>query len=303
MKLIKLSAALELENSGNLEFFFLGTGTAFNKQFYQNNVLVIKGKNHILIDCGTLCPLVIQEYDRKITDIRNFFLTHSHADHIGGMEEVGFRNYYGTKKRPTVIIGDKYKKILWNDSLRGGMGYSETDSGDGHAACFDDFFVQQKPVREKVGSHYYESALVGRLSKAGDAGNATKAKNAASVKSAIRLNFFDTVHSAEKDALGRSFCSKGVVVDGRILFTGDTRFDRAALERILSDFDIEFIFHDCASYKSHVHTSYSELKTLPEAIRKKIILCHYDEKLAEKDVRADGFYGFAQRGFYYNFDL
>ena len=282
MKIVKMSGALELENSGNLEFFFLGTGTAFNKKFYQNNILVIKGKNHVLIDCGTLCPLVIQDYKRQITDIRNFYLTHSHADHIGGMEEVGFCNYYYIKKRPAVIIDDKYKKILWEDSLRGGMAYSAAN--DGHATVFDDFFLQQKPVKEKVGSHVYESAAVGRG------------------KGAIKLYFFDTVHSETKDARGRGFRSKGVIVDGRILFTGDTTFNRKVFEKLLWDFNIEYIFHDCASYKSPVHTSYDELKTLPPELKKRIFLCHYDEKMAQKNVAADGFCGFAKRGFYYDFD-
>ena len=120
MKVTKVQGKLELTNAGGLSLFFVGIGSAFSKLNFQNNVLFIKGKNHVLVDCGTLCSFAISHYGVKISDIDNFFLTHSHADHIGGMEEVAFTDYYVKKARPTLIIDDQYKKILWNESLRGG---------------------------------------------------------------------------------------------------------------------------------------------------------------------------------------
>ncbi len=282
MKIRKVGAVLELKNSGNLELFFLGTGSAFSKKFYQTNMLAIKGNNHLLIDCGTLCPLAFQDFKSDITFIRNIFLTHSHADHIGGVEEVGFLNYFGTKKRPSLIIDDKYKKILWEDSLRGGMGYSQTN--DGHPISFDDYFIQVKPEKVRAGKHIYESVSIGG-------------------KKGIDIKIFDTLHSTAKDSRGRGFRSKGLVIDGRILITGDTKFDSGLFKKVYEDFNIEYIFHDCASYKSPVHTSYGELKTLPEEIRNKIFLCHYDDDATKEDAKKDGFMGFVKRGYYYNFEI
>ena len=54
--------AIQLTNDGKLSFFFLGTGSAFTKVNFQNNVIVIKGKDHILIDCGTLCPFSFSKF-------------------------------------------------------------------------------------------------------------------------------------------------------------------------------------------------------------------------------------------------
>ena len=280
MKVTKVQGKLELENSGGLSLFFVGMGSAFSKANFQNNALFIKGKNHVLIDCGTLCSLAISQYGVKISDIDNFFLTHSHADHIGGMEEVAFTDYYVKKARPTLIIDDKYKRILWNESLRGGLGYSKTYSGK--TAGFEDFFIQQKTKLVKCGKHVYESALVGG-------------------KDGIDLKFFRTDHSTAKSASGKAFVSKGVIVDNKILFTGDTRFNPKQIERLMSDFEIEWIFHDVCNFKNEVHTSYEELKTLPADIRKKIYLCHYDESLLKKKPKEDGFAGFVKRGYYYNF--
>ena len=80
--------AIQLTNDGKLSFFFLGTGSAFTKVNFQNNVIVIKGNDHILIDCGTLCPFSFSKFNSNITDIKNILITHSHADHIFGNKEL-----------------------------------------------------------------------------------------------------------------------------------------------------------------------------------------------------------------------
>ena len=55
MKIENLNKTLNLENDGGLSFFFVGVGSAFAKAHFQNNILVIKGSDHLLIDCGTMC--------------------------------------------------------------------------------------------------------------------------------------------------------------------------------------------------------------------------------------------------------
>ena len=79
---------LQLTNDGTLTLFFIGIGSAFTKAYYQTNLLIIKGEDHLMIDCGTKTPQALHELGVNIWDIRNFFITHSHADHIGGLEEV-----------------------------------------------------------------------------------------------------------------------------------------------------------------------------------------------------------------------
>ncbi|NQW29443.1 MAG: hypothetical protein HQ472_02895 [Ignavibacteria bacterium] len=54
MKMIeeRIENPLSLKNDGKLEVVFLGTGTAFAKDLYQTNLLLIKGDTHILVDFG-----------------------------------------------------------------------------------------------------------------------------------------------------------------------------------------------------------------------------------------------------------
>jgi len=49
-------APLALTNGGELELTFIGSGSAFSKVFYQNNLLIVKGDSHLLVDCGTRAP-------------------------------------------------------------------------------------------------------------------------------------------------------------------------------------------------------------------------------------------------------
>ena len=58
MKIKKQSGRtpLKLSNDGELSLFWLGVGSAFSKLHYQTNLLIIKGEDHLLVDCGTKAP-------------------------------------------------------------------------------------------------------------------------------------------------------------------------------------------------------------------------------------------------------
>ena len=146
MKIREFKNSIEFKNDGQLSLFFLGTGGAFSKKYFQNNALIIKGNSHILIDCGTLCPLAFSFFNSDITQVRNFLLTHNHADHIGGMEEIALVNMYGTKQVPNILITDEFKKILWNESLKGGLKIKGENSAK-PTMSFDDYFHQIKPKK------------------------------------------------------------------------------------------------------------------------------------------------------------
>lgn len=257
-----------------LSMTFIGAGSAFTKKYYQNNVLVVKGADHLLIDCGTRTPEALSRLGLSVTDIRNYLITHSHADHIGGLEEVMLLNRYVAKRKTTMIAPAAYRKFLWKHSLKGGAAYNERVNG--RFLRFDDFWdaADMRPV-EGADRQLCE-ARIGSLSVA----------------------MFRTMHVPDSAPTWRSSApSYGVVLDGRVLFTSDTRFDPGLLDFVRDRYDIETIFHDCQLYKGGVHASLDELSSLPPELRSKIYLMHFGdavERYAEAAAKA-GFKGFVNQ--------
>lgn len=248
----KWSKPLSLFNDGVLSLFFVGCGSAFATANYQNNLLVICGDDHVMIDCGTRAPVALRELGLKTTDIRNWVITHSHADHIGGLEEVMLMNRYGGTGRPTIAIEPAYQRILWNRSLRGGAEMNETREG----LRFEDFWEIKRPRR--AGGLPRSAALV-------HFGN-------------IELLLFRTRHFPEHAQSWRdSFYSLGAVINQRILFTGDTQFDPDLLETFQDLYDISAIFHDVQFFPGGIHAHLGDLLRLPQQTREKTILMHYGD--------------------------
>lgn len=280
MKTRHFVSNIELTNSGNLSLFFLGTGNAFTKTAFQTNLLIIKGQDHLLVDCGTLCSYAFENmYNGRITDIKNLLLTHPHADHIGGVEELALEGKYITKRLVNLVITDEFKKCLWEESLKGGIQYSEEG-----VMTFDDYFNQIKPVRiQKKPFEMFETNV-----------------------GSINIKLFRTRHvTTRKKSLKKSQISYGLIIDDRILFTVDTQFNPEQLQFLLDKYKkIEVIFHDCdvMGYSRGVHAAYDELVTLPKEIKEKTFLSHYSEAVSTIDALVDGFAGLAKHWVYYDFD-
>lgn len=272
------NSKIELTNDGKLSLFFIGTGSAFSKINFQTNFLIIKGQDHILVDCGSLCPYALEtNYNTRLGEIKNLLPTHPHADHIGGIEELALVGYYVNKSKGLLVITDEFKKKIWKDSLCGGIQFSENGK-----MSFDDYFIQQKPVKiMKKPFEIYETNI-----------------------GSINLKLFRTRHVTTKNnSLRNSQVSYGIIIDNRILFSGDTQFNRPQLEWILNNYQIEAIYHDCdfAGYSEGVHASYKQLKTLPAEIKAKTYLCHYNSSAQKASPVEDGFAGFTKPGIYYEF--
>ena len=279
MTITKFDKKLNFSNDGQLSLLFLGTGNAFQKSYYQTNLFVVKGDTHFLVDCGTLCPYILdKEYNTKLSSIRNLILTHPHADHIGGVEEIALSAYYISKQPVNIAIPEIFKKKLWNESLRGGIQFSENGK-----MKFEDYFSELPISRiQKKPFEIYEANI-----------------------GSINVKLFRTRHvTTRPDSFKNSQISYGLILDDKVLFTADTQYNPSQLNFLLEKYkNIENIFHDCDldGFSVGVHASYNQLKLIPEDIRKKMFLCHYNEKVKEVDAVEDGFAGFVQKGLYYNF--
>jgi ribonuclease BN (tRNA processing enzyme) len=271
---------LSFSRRDDLRLFFVGTGSAFSKVLNQTNLLILKGDDHLLVDCGTKTPQALFNLGCPLSSIHNFFITHTHADHIGGIEEVCLTSRYMKKKKPVIYIPEYFENILWDYSLAGGCAYNERTGGK--FLTFGDFWDIKRPAW--ISGQPRETWEV----------------NAGS----INLKLFRTMHIPDSSVSWEdSFPSFGLVIDGKILFTSDTRFDPDLIRDYGSQKKIQAIFHDCQLFTGGVHASLEELSTLPKEIKAKTFLMHYQDGW-EKSVPAAekaGFAGFTRQNSYYVF--
>lgn len=266
----EISSLADIKNASRagLVFVFAGVGSAFVKKNDQTSLIIAKDETLILVDIGTTIPKALSRKGIRVTDFDYYHITHSHADHIGGLEELLLVSRYMTQRKPRIIITEIYQHLLWEHSLKGGCGFNESEP-----LKFSDLAI---PLRlEWVKAQPRETYQI-RIAD-------------------IQLTIYRTAHiPGDAKKWENSFWSTGLLVDNQVMFTADTRFDKTLFE----DFDIssiKTIFHDCQlSNPGVVHAAYDQLKTLPATLRSKIVLTHYGDNFEQYEPIADGFIGFAK---------
>jgi ribonuclease BN (tRNA processing enzyme) len=253
-----------------MKITFAGVGSAFTDQrYYQSNMVITSDQGkRLLIDCGSDARFALGELGATNANIGNWidgvYISHLHADHIGGIEWLGFCTYFNPKSpKPKLYIVDALVDDLW-DSLKGGM-----RSHEGKVLRLDSFFdINSIAINQ---SFYWEN---------------------------IVFNPVQTVHIMDGFRIVPSF---GLLINEmkpdykRIFLTTDTQFCPRQIEKFYSMADT--IFHDCETqpFRSGVHAHYDDMKTLPEDTKKKMWLYHYSPDPKQDPIK-DGFQGFCHKG-------
>lgn len=245
---------------------FLGSGSAFTPLWgdnYQSNMVFQSpsGKK-LLIDCGTQAPMSLHEQGWSFFDIDAVYVSHLHADHIGGLEEFSFKTYFTPNHpKPKMIAYGRMLDFLWNESLRGGLA-----SLQGQMATLGTYF-DLVPVARNSGFEWE--------------GNQFKL-----IRTIHIMDGFDFVPS-----YGLMFDLNGK----NVYLTTDAQHCPHQIMDFYKMADV--IFQDCETtpYKSGVHAHYSELVTLPNEIKNKMWLYHYQPGELP-DAVGDGFLGFVKKG-------
>ena len=284
MKIVELApnAPLSLHNDGGLEVFFLGVGSLFATSHFQSNFLLVKGDDHVLVDFGNTGPTAWRQTTRlEPSAIEVILPSHSHDDHIGGLGHLALYNRYvgvPLAQRPQLrlVATEEYATILWERSLRGNLEWNEI-SPEGRPLAMDDYFDVHHPQLHP-GDRDRWTIDIGSL----------------------HLELFRTLHIPEQArTIDEAFPTYGVYVDDRVFFSCDTQFDPALLE-LYEERGVEWYFHDVQFFPGAVHAPLEDLRTLPEAIRRKMLLTHYADTWAEHDV--SDFAGWTRQGVRYCFD-
>jgi ribonuclease BN (tRNA processing enzyme) len=267
-------------SSAGLVFCFAGVGSAFSKKHAQTSLIIAKNGQTVLVDIGNTIPRALWQQGIGLADFDFYHFTHSHADHIGGVEELLLLSRYTQKPKPKFVITEAYQDMLWRRSLSGGCEYNE----DG-LLRFSDLMVPVRPNWTRSEPREMYEITVGDT----------------------HLLIFRTKHiPGDVVRWEQAFWSTGLLVDGRILFTADTRFD----PKIFTDLEssgyptsqIEAIFHDCQlSGPGTVHATFEELQTLSDDLKEKMWLTHYGDNFEAFEPQSLGFRGFAQEWEIYDF--
>lgn len=235
---------LSLKNDGQLEIVFIGVGSAFAKTMYQNNMIIIKGDSHLLVDFGATGPMALNATcGLDMNDIEAVFPTHSHSDHVGGIEALGQMNMYVGRKfmnkpKLKMLISEEYQRILWDYTLRGGLEYNE-EIVKGKKMQFNDYYEVIRP-QWKSFTPREMFTLDFNLHGTGKP------------EDTIKLEIFRTIHIPEQvNTWEASFVSYGLFIDNRVLFTADTKLDLDLIE--MYGEKAEAIFHDLQFFPGAVH--------------------------------------------------
>lgn len=257
---------LKKSTRGRFRLTMLGTGSAFTvgDDNYQSNFLLedLNSKRKLLLDCGSDARFSLHAVGLSATDITDVYVSHPHADHIGGLEWMAFATkFIPNHPKPNLILSKRFVSDLWSKSLAGGL-----ESIEGEIADMDGYFnVQAVGVKgrfEWQGIHFQLVQVV------------------------HVMNGFDIVHS-----YGLMF----KINETTIFFTSDTQFAPNQLTKFYNMADL--ILHDCETSpcKSGVHAHYSDLNKLPPATKAKMILYHYQPGPKPNAVD-DGFQAWGERG-------
>lgn len=260
---------------------FLGVGGAFampttpgdlsTAPMQSNMVITSESGKRMLFDCGGDIRFSAQMCGYGPNSFDAVYISHEHADHAGGLEWLLLNRLFGGGLKPVLIAEAKLIQNLWT-MLRPGLR------------------VTTKGVMRS--RHYYEErwfswqSYEDRMNWEG-----------------LWLTFVRNEHVVHSK---QPMISYGVIVrtsdQNRFYLSSDTVFDDVQIITIAEKVDM--IFHDCeVGYKTGVHAHYDELLTLPDAVRAKMWLYHYNPvEAAKRDPTADGFLGFVARGQTFTFD-
>lgn len=253
-----------------MKLLFLGTGSAFTvgaDTFQSNMLLISETGEKLLIDCGSDIRWSLHEQGLSFKQITDVYISHLHADHVGGLEYLGFSTRYDPQcPPPNLFLSKDLVDDLWERTLSGGMRMLEGD-----LATLESFFE----VKSVGQSREFEWQ-------------------------GVRFELVRTLHVNSGYSTMPSYGLFFEINHQRIFITTDCQLRLDYLSEFYERADI--IFQDCetAKHPTPVHAHFHQLKELPAELKRKMWLYGYNPG-PMPDPRREFFRGFVQKGQVFEF--
>lgn len=260
---------------------FIGVGSAFAGPELGNSNMVIESDDGklLLIDCGFRAQDMLQEAygigNADVGRIDGVYISHLHADHIGGLEWLALCTYFNPScKKPRLYCIANLMEELWDQSLQGGLRTLQMREDP-------DFDVEAD-----LGTYFRRCKLK---------------INEPFTWEGIKFHAVETTHVVS--GYRHQLCYGLMIQKGdgqKIFLSGDTQFAPNQLHDYYGVADV--ILHDCETtpFMSRVHAHYDELNTLSVPVKERMWLYHYNAvpEVLEGHGKAqeDGFAGFIEVG-------
>ncbi len=235
-----------------MQVTFIGVGGAFSRRYGHTNALVEVDEMRLMIDFGYLTPPRLEQYGHSLADITHVAVSHVHADHVGGLEELAFTSRFVHRPKPTMLLPHDFRGTLWEQSLRGGLEWVSDDRDNSLRCTLESYFDCVD-----LGSEWCD---LGPMS----------------------IRSFRTDHVPGKDSWG--FVVRDGASGGQMIFGCDTRSRQLELleDPLPEDFARGPIFHDCllSDEPASIHIHLREI-LYPAPVQERIVLVHYHDDLEE----------------------
>lgn len=237
---------------GSFSVVVLGVGDAFSALHYSTALALHAEGQWLLVECPHPLRKILREsgraagVDLDIGDLLGTIVTHLHADHCAGLEGMAFYNRFVLAGPPPKLIAHADNLThLWQHHLCATM----------HQSMFPD--DDEEPHREL--SDWFDPIPLDETRP-------------------IRVGPF-SIECRRTEHLEPTTALK-IRAAGRCLsISADTRWDPSLIAWLE---DADLVLHE-ANTEAFIHTEYTRLCTLPEALRAKMMVVHYPDELVIDD--------------------
>ncbi|MDF2717719.1 MAG: ribonuclease, partial [Paenibacillus sp.] len=184
-------------------------------------------------------PLAMHHMNVPLDAIDGVFVTHLHADHIGGFEELMLRLKFHYNKKPTLFIEEHLIAPFWEHSLKGGLEFGADR-------------------RQSLGDFFHIVPLSVGVPK--------------EIHPGFRLEILPTRHFLDMP-------SYSVILNDQLFYSGDTVFDPELIRTVHERGCLYLLHDCQLEGHGLVHATLAELLTLPEEIQQKTWLMHYGDNM------------------------